>query len=74
MKINMLQLVPKGWDIVDKGEAIIVTYRASKGKGPKPITFPKHIEVDEKLMEGIGLYLGDGDLNRKEKKINLLIF
>tara|TARA_Y100000310_G_C20643080_1_gene795042 strand:+ start:777 stop:1928 length:1152 start_codon:yes stop_codon:yes gene_type:complete len=67
MKININNLIPKGWNIVNKGNKIKVSYQVKKGNSPKPIEFPKNIEIDEKFMEGLGLFLGDGDLNRKEK-------
>ena len=67
MIINILKLIPKGWDCLIKNEVIEISYKAKKGGGPKPITFFKEILVDVKFMEGLGLFLGDGDLNRKEK-------
>ena len=68
MIINILKLIPKGWDCLIKNEVIEISYKAKKGGGPKPITFFKEILVDVKFMEGLGLFLGDGDLNRKEKR------
>jgi predicted XRE-type DNA-binding protein len=67
MKINITKLVPKNWEIKDLGKNIELCYKATKGKGPKSFVFPKEIMVDERFMEGIGLFLGDSDLNRKEK-------
>ena len=67
MKINTLKLVPEDWIIKDLGKNIELCYKATKGKGPKPFIFPKYIQIDEKFIEGIGLFLGDSDLNRKEK-------
>jgi len=67
MKISILKLVPKDWLIEDKRENIQISYQNFKGNNPKLFTFPKEIRIDEKFMEGVGLYLGDGDLNRKDK-------
>ncbi|MFQ5648081.1 MAG: hypothetical protein ACE5FW_02485, partial [Candidatus Aenigmatarchaeota archaeon] len=39
---------------------IKVSYDAIKGKGPKPFVFPKRVELNEKLAEAVGLYVGDG--------------
>ena len=68
MKINIIKLVPKNWLIKDLGDKIEVTYKSKRGNyNRKAFVFPKEICMNEKFMEGIGLYLGDGDLNRKEK-------
>lgn len=69
MKIDVIKLVPKGWEIKEKGVCVkLFYYNERPQNNPKnAIQIPKFIEVNEQLMEGIGLFLGDGDLNRKEK-------
>ena len=68
MKINILKLIPKEWNMLDKGSKVEMFYKVKKGNQPKHFVFPKIIRVDGQFMEGLGLYLGDGDLNRKEKR------
>jgi len=68
MRIYISNLVPKEWVVTDLGKNIQLGYKATKGKGPKSFIFPKKIIIDETFMEGLGLFLGDSDLNRKEKR------
>ncbi|MEK6835146.1 MAG: hypothetical protein AABX61_02690 [Nanoarchaeota archaeon] len=68
MKINIVNLIPKDWLIKDLGNNIEVTYNLKRGNyNRKPFILPKGINIDKKFFEGLGLFLGDSDLNRKEK-------
>lgn len=69
MKINLLKLIPKGWITKDLGNQIEVWYNNERlqNNPKKRIIFYKEIMIDKKFMEGLGLFLGDGDMNRKEK-------
>ena len=50
-------------------DRVRVSYRANRGNyNRKTFILPNAYEVDERFMEAIGLYLGDGDFNRKEKR------
>ena len=70
-------IIPKEIAIKDKirkieieklsGGKIRISYKAFKGAGPKPFTFPKRIALDENLGAAIGLYLGDGKTTELEK-------
>ena len=60
---------------------IKISYKAVKGPGPKPFTFPEKIVLNKSLGEAIGLYLGDGKTTKletdhaefvsKDKELNL---
>jgi len=62
---------------------IKIFYKAVKGAGPKPFTFPEMIALDENLGAAIGLYLGDGKTTEleirhseyvsKDKELNLFM-
>jgi len=69
MKINITKLIPKEWTIENIDGDKVKVYYINKGRGnsPKPMIFPNFIEIDERFMEGVGLFLGDGDMNRKDK-------
>ncbi len=77
MKINILQCIKKslGKEYFIKieilaEEKIRVSCKAKNGRGDynrKAFVFPKCIVLDEQCIEGIALYLGDGDYHRKEK-------
>src|SRR3989344_1050981 len=50
-------------------EKVKIDYLAKRGDyNRKSFVFPKMILVNEWFMEGLGLYLGDGDFHRKEKR------
>ncbi len=45
-----------------------INYLAKRGNyNRKSFIFPKKIEIDKNFIEGIALFLGDGDFHRKEK-------
>ena len=69
MEIYIPKLVPEGWIVKDKGENIELFYlnKRPQNNPKKRIEIPKQIKVDERFMEGVGLFLGDGDLRRVEK-------
>ncbi len=49
---------------------ISISCTSGNGRGDwnrKSFVFPKEIIIDEHFVEGIALYLGDGDFHRKEK-------
>lgn len=69
MIINIVKFIPQGWIVKDLKDKIEVWYENKRPQNnpKKKVIFNKIIKIDEKFMEGLGLYLGDGDLNRKEK-------
>ena len=69
MEIILKDLIPKDWVVEDVSKDKIKVYYINKGRGssPNPRILPKVIKLDENFMECFGLFLGDGDLNRKEK-------
>src|SRR3990172_2352890 len=70
MKIWMRSLVPKDWIIKDRHNNCIEVNYTIKGSHrfePKPVQFPKIIEVDAQFVEGLALYLGDGSFKKKRK-------
>lgn len=68
MKIKIINLIPKDWIIKDLGNKINVTYLTKKGNyNRKAFILPKEVKIDKEFIEGVGLFLGDSDLNRKEK-------
>ncbi len=65
MKTDVRTLVPQGWKTEDVSLHLM---KVSKNKLAKSIIFPKIIKIDNHFVEGIALFLGDGDFNRKEKR------
>ncbi len=69
MKIHFADFVPKKFgnrkfivkEVSDKIE-VTSKKRTKYGKNPKPILLPKKIELDEKFVEAIGIYAGDGKM------------
>ncbi|MDD5133355.1 MAG: hypothetical protein PHD81_01460 [Candidatus Nanoarchaeia archaeon] len=69
MEINIVNLIPKGWLIKAFENNVEITYVSNRGNyNRKSFIFPKEIIVNEELIEGIGLFLGDSDLNKKDKR------
>jgi|SRR3989344_536897 len=49
-------------------DKVKINYVAKRGNyNRKPFIFPKEILIDEGFIEGLALFLGDGDFHRKEK-------
>ena len=47
---------------------VSIWYKDIRGNyNRKPFIFPKEILIDEEFIAGLGLFLGDGDMHRKEK-------
>ncbi|MEK6932249.1 MAG: hypothetical protein AABW56_00455 [Nanoarchaeota archaeon] len=68
MQINITKLIPKNWLIKDLSDKIEVTYKLKRGNyNRKAFILPKEISLNKEFIEGVGLFLGDSDLNRKEK-------
>lgn len=44
-----------------------VSYINRKGNNPKPFVFPNILDVDELVAEAMGLYIGDGTMNVRDK-------
>lgn len=63
MKINIAKLVPLNWAVKDKVNKIKIFYHNRRAR---PIALTKNICIDEEFMEGLGLFLGDSDLNKKD--------
>lgn len=65
-EILLSDLVPKEWfSETSNPDLITFSYKTlGRGNSPKSFTFPKKINVDKNLMEGIGLYIGDGKLSK----------
>lgn len=70
MKINTIKLIPKNWKITNKGNKIKLYYHNKRPQNnpKKSFKFKKIIKLDKEFYEGLGLFLGDADLNRKEKR------
>jgi hypothetical protein len=52
-----------------KNNLIKIYYHGKSPRNtPKPIILPKRINVDEELVENIGMYIGDGTLSKKRKQ------
>lgn len=69
MFLDVVSLLPKGWiwSAVDEN-LIDVWYEAKRGNyNRKHFVVPRKILLNEQFYEGLGLYLGDGDMNRKDK-------
>ena len=65
MKIDIEKLVPQNWKVEKIVDNKIRISYVNKGRGssPKPFILPKSIEVDEKFVEALSMYLGDGKLS-----------
>ncbi|MBN2421557.1 hypothetical protein JXB27_04735 [Candidatus Woesearchaeota archaeon] len=83
MKINVIELVPKGWNVENVSDNLIkINYKTiGRGNQPKQFVLPAIIDVDESFVQGIGLYLGDGKLSKDNhhleftsKDIDLALF
>ncbi len=72
MEINIIKILPKenNWIVKElKNNKIKVNYIAKRGNyNRKSFIFPKKILIDEKFVEALALYLGDGDFNNKDKR------
>lgn len=78
MKINTASIVKKAlgkeYQVTIEmlpEKRVRVSCKSHNGRGDqnrKSFVFPKYILVDETCIEGIALYLGDGDYHRKEKR------
>lgn len=72
MKINLLNLAKttfKNLVVEDLNKKAKICYKTKyKIAEPKPITIPKHIELDKEFVEGISLYVGDGKLTPNDMK------
>lgn len=56
------------WKPLDK-HRVCVSYQAKRGNcNRKSFILPNTYKVDKQFMEALGLYLGDGDFNSKEKR------
>jgi len=68
MKINVLELVPENWVVEESKDSVTLWFSSSRGNcNRKQFMLPKQITVDGTFAEAIGMFLGDGDLHRKEK-------
>lgn len=70
MRLNITKIVPKEWIITKKNNKIVLFYKNKRPQNnpkKKYVTY-KWINLDNGFYEGLGLFLGDADLNRKEKR------
>jgi len=65
MKINIIELIPRGWNIeILKNNFIKVSYETlGRGNDPKSFILPKEILVNGNLIESLSAYIGDGKLS-----------
>ncbi|MFH1704000.1 MAG: hypothetical protein ABIB41_11380 [Nitrospirota bacterium] len=65
MIINLKDLVPTNWNTREIGSnKIKVGYKnLGRGNSPKPFILPKTISVDERFVEAMAMYMGDGKLS-----------
>jgi len=49
---------------------ILVFYNEKRSSRPFPLILPRYLEIDEKFIVGLSLYLGEGSRNRKPKMTN----
>lgn len=68
MKIKIKEMIPESWIRAETSDSVTVWFSASRGNyNRKPFTFPKELIIDAPFAEAIGMFLGDGDIHRKEK-------
>ncbi len=75
MKIDVIKVAKEAFKdkeliIEDFGkDRVRINYLAKRGNyNRKPFIFSKEILIDEGFIEGMALFLGDGDYHRKEKR------
>ncbi|MBI4146592.1 hypothetical protein HY489_04610 [Candidatus Woesearchaeota archaeon] len=67
MKISIRALF-SDWVVQEVGSFVLLWFRAKRGNhNRKSFVFPKEITIDDTFAEAIGMYIGDGDMHRKEK-------
>jgi hypothetical protein len=66
LTVNIIELVPKEWTVEEVDDNLFKVYYINKGRGnsPKPIILPKEINISNKLIEGMSMYIGDGKLSK----------
>jgi len=67
-KVVLQALKDKKIEIEGRKNKIKIFYKNSHVTNLSQIILPSKIELDEKFIEGIGLYCGDGDVNSKCQK------
>ncbi len=68
MKIEIKKLFPD-WVIKENSESITLWFSTNRGNyNRKSFTFSKEITIDESFAEALGMYVGDGDMHRREKR------
>ena len=67
MEIDVKKLVPS-WVVQEKTHSVTLWFSDVRGNyNRKAFELPKKILVDRTFAEAIGMFLGDGDMHRKEK-------
>lgn len=67
MRINIQQLFSE-WVTKETEKTVVLWFKSKRGNyNRKPFEFPKEIFIDELFAEALGMYVGDGDMHRKEK-------
>ena len=66
LTVNIIELVPKEWTVEEVDDNLFKVYYINKGRGnsPKPIILPKEINISNKLIEGMSMYIGDAKLSK----------
>lgn len=54
----------------ENNENLIVFYQEKRSTRPEPLVLKKEIKLNQDLLVGLGIYLGEGSTNRKPKVTN----
>ena len=65
-RINLVNLIPKEWNVKSLNNSQIKISYKTKGRGNDPKTFvlPKNLIINKNLIEATSMYLGDGKLSK----------
>src|SRR5574341_591976 len=70
MKINIKNLF-SDWVVKETTSSVTLWFSSTKSHhgnyNRKSFDFPKEISINDSFAEALGMYLGDGDMHRKEK-------
>jgi hypothetical protein len=71
MKIPTRELIPLDWILRETPDNLTLWFSSTKSHhgnyNGKPFILPKEIIIDDMVAEAIGLWVGDGDMNKKNK-------
>ncbi|MBU1111573.1 MAG: hypothetical protein ABIG93_02120 [archaeon] len=69
--INIQELVSESWSVGKLSNMIKISY-LTKGRGnnPKPVIIPSKIIVNERFVEAVAMYIGDGKLSDDKRHLD----